>query len=170
MVLLILMFMGGIALILIGKLSIQKYEITLEEYEEFDSIETAQLVTSLYEIRCAKQGFEDGCIDIHKALAFSLSTDISTPALRSQNEVIHDHYYDIFYNAKIEVKEIYPWRRNITLYEHNASNPDVNGRITQSTELIRIPVSLYNSSQDIHSFATLEVSQLLVSGLATVEP
>lgn len=144
MVLFILMFMGAIALVFVGKMGMNKYQITLEQYEDLDSIETAQLVTSLYEVRCTKQGFEENCIDIHKALAFANMT--------TKDDIAHLYYYGLLKNSKVLLREIYPGNENITLFEHNAS-------IRQSGELIRIPISLYNSSDDTHAFATLEITR-----------
>lgn len=144
MVLFIIMFMGAIALIFVGKMGIGKYEETLEKYEDLDSIETAQLVTSLYEIRCTKQGFEQSCIDKHKAIVFANMT--------KENETAHQFYYSTLKNSKVDVREIYPEQTIITLFEHNASE-------RQSGEFIRIPVSLYNSSGDTHAFAVLEITR-----------
>lgn len=145
-VIILIMIIAVFALVFTTKMATSKYEIKITEYEELDAVETAQIVTNLYELRCSKEGVQATCVDKYKAIALAQVAQTPTAYL---------YYYDLFKNAKVTLKEIYPNQETYVLYEVNATNT-TKGQISNS---IVIPVSLYDAAKDTVSFGVLQVER-----------
>lgn len=143
MVIIILAILGIIGLVFYANFAKQEYEIKFNEYEELNALETAQLVTSLYELRCAKPGVTDLCFDLHKVVAFSSLKD---------NYV--DYYYDIFRNSKVTLQIIYPTSRaeEFIIYSQDASN-------SQNVRRIDIPIPVHDGATDELLFGVLTIER-----------
>ena len=145
LVIIFVLLIGVFALIFTARMAADKYRVKAQEYRELDSVETGQLVTSLYELKCEKEGSEATCVDQHKALAMA-----ATQAAH------HDYYYELFKNARITLVKVYPDpEERLVLYAVNASDD----KFGQSTDQLIIPVSLYNATSRSVSFGMLVIER-----------
>jgi len=145
MVLIIVVIIGIVAFVFYVRMTEDKIQGKLIEIEELNAVETAQLASSLYELRCSKPGVTDLCFDIHKALALQ--------DLRTTNPTLFfTYYYDLFGDAKITLQRIYPADDDIILYDNNAGTQ-------QTVKRLAIPVPLHNSSDDTTTFGILIIEK-----------
>ncbi len=139
-VLIILLFLGMLVFNFYFQSATADLQLHQSNVEEFNVLETAQLASNLDELKCPEQ--EGICFDIHKAIAMSEIKLDDT-----------DYYQELFLNAKITLKEIYPYRRDIIIYWDNASNNN------QTNLPALLPVMIYNGTADRHSFGILQVER-----------
>ncbi len=138
MVLIILLLLGIVTFIFYFNSAKGDLELHLANVEEYNVLETAQIASNLQELKCPEA--EGICFDVHKAKAMS------------QLE-LGDYYQDIFLNAKITLKGIYPSKEEYILYWDNASNR------TQSSVPALLPVTMHNSTSGKNTFGILVVER-----------
>jgi len=133
----VLVAFGFMFYLRINKTSIQTQ---LEKGIDLMAIEITQKAGFLPELQCStKNVITDNCIDILK--------------LESAEKLINENkedYYDLFFFSEITVQEIYPDKKEITLY----SNPTEG----TSSIFIPVPVLLYNATGDEYYFAVINVT------------
>ncbi|MBD3209341.1 hypothetical protein GF367_02895 [Candidatus Woesearchaeota archaeon] len=145
-VIILILIIGVFALVFFANMTKAKYQVRLGQYEDLNAVETAHIVNSLYELRCAKTGATEVCVDKHKALAFA-------QLQQDEPELVNDYYFDLFRYSRIELQEIYPEGHNYTLYEVNASS---QGQVVKA---LVMPVAIYNNSAGTNSFGILSVER-----------
>jgi hypothetical protein len=100
--------------------------------QELSTIEIANAVSELPELKCSESGVDKvKCLDWHKIIA--MNDTINNPA----DKKAYLFYNNYFKNSKITVRELYPYERNITIYDANLSK-------STKTLLIPIPISIKN--------------------------
>lgn len=152
MVIIILMIVGVIALVFYFNMAKEDYRVKSREYDDLDTLETAQIVSNLYELKCAKPGVSNVCFDIHKAQ--------SVAALRGDGEDgFNDYYYYLFRNSKVALTQYYPSHQELIIYWQNASAADNVGNNPQSVNTVVIPVIIHNSSAETNGFGVLTVER-----------
>ena len=146
-VVILILVLAAFALIFTAGQAKQKYQIMTDTYQELDAVETAQVVTSLYELRCAKEGMESTCVDLYKAQALQETIKADSAAAL--------YYYDLLRNAKITLEQVYPPLNDpeMVIYESNATEG------TQGARSVMIPVSIYDAAKDTLAFGTLTVQR-----------
>lgn len=145
-VIILIIILAMFGLIFSASQAKEKYQIRIDTYESFNAVETAQIVTSLYELRCAKEGLESTCVDIYKVRALQKEM--------LANEEAYYYYNNLLRDAKITLQEIYPEEReSITIYEVNASEG------LQEKKFVVIPVSIHDPTTDRLSFGILTVER-----------
>ncbi len=138
MVIVILLILGVLTFTFYFGSAKDQLELHLTNVQELNVLETAQIASNLHELKCPEA--EGLCFDIHKAQAMS---QLDKP----------DYYQELFLNAKITLKEIYPEEAEYVLYWDNASN------LTQSSYPALLPVTIYNSTSDRKAFGLLVVER-----------
>ncbi|MFP4523775.1 MAG: hypothetical protein ACLFO2_00470 [Candidatus Woesearchaeota archaeon] len=144
-VIILILIILVIALVFSARMAEEKYKVQVSGFQEGDSVETAQTVTNLFELKCDKEGLKTTCIDKHKAMAFA--------NLLEDNETAKGYYSQLFFDSKVVLNQIYPPGQNLTLYEHNATDQ------TQVSQPFLIPVSIHNASADTMAFGILHIER-----------
>jgi len=120
--------------------SMSSVERDTYEATSLESIQVAQTINYLPELRCYRHGVViENCIDKYKAEAYSQLVD--------QNLDNKLYYFDQFKHSTIEIQELYPGDLYLMLY--NYSGNDTTGRATN------IPVTIWDPITDTNSFALL---------------
>lgn len=145
-VIILVMILAVFALIFTASQAKDKYHIKVDSYEEFNAVETAQIVTSLYELRCAKEGLQSTCVDFYKAQA--LADIVQT------DDQARLYYYDLFRNAKITLSTVYPGeQKEFIIYEVNATEG------MQEVKSVVIPVSIHDAGSNKIIFGILSIQR-----------
>ncbi len=125
--------------VLKGSIEIQK-----EESIQLNAIEVAQRASSLPELQCSEDNIvSDNCIDVIK---LQIAADII-----NANEI---HYYDKLLFSKIIISEIYPDKKEWTLYDRPLAQ--FSNKIVTN-----IPISLFDPVSNKNSFGIMNVELFL---------
>ena len=120
------------------------HKLLADGQQELSAVQTAQFVTSLYELRCAKNGMKTACIDQYKAEAFKTLTTAQPLA-----------YYTQLGYATITLDQVYPQTDTsdfpVTVYNETPST------IGYETVTLIIPIAIHNPIQDTLAFGTLTI-------------
>jgi hypothetical protein len=156
-VIIIIMIIIIFAIMFVAKGAKSKLEGKILENNEMDAVATAEIVTNLYELKCAKEGLKATCIDLHKAKA--LAKFIQGDAMQPKDDVMYLYYYNLFKDAKITITIIYPPiaspANEYVIYVSDASKNPKN----QQTKPIIIPVSIHDAATDKVSFGVLTIAR-----------
>jgi len=121
---------------------IQIFSIASETQETGDlrSIEITQLASHLPWLQCSSKNIVvDNCFDILRLEEFG--------SIVKDNEI---YFFDEFLYSMITVEQIYPDKRNFTIY--NNSRDDVSAIFTP------VPILLYNSTHKKYNLGVLRVT------------
>jgi|GEM_PF-1330010 len=115
-------------------------------------IELAQRLSSWPELECSVLGATDFlCIDITKLMVFE---DFLAES-RNQSTYAQNYYFDLLKKSRIVITEVYPYNTHTpgrdywVLYEHPGA--------TKTTDIVSIPVSLYNPITRTYAFGIMDV-------------
>jgi hypothetical protein len=113
------------------------------EATQLESIQVAQTINYLPELRCYRQGVViENCIDYYKLIAFS--------DLMNQSVDNRLYYFDQFRHSEITLREIYPVSDQVfTIYDY--SEGERTGRATH------IPITVWYPTTDTNTFAMLTI-------------
>ncbi|MBN1275146.1 hypothetical protein JXA12_02545 [Candidatus Woesearchaeota archaeon] len=150
LVIIFVLIIGVIALVFVARMQEDKIAVRLDEYESLNAVETAQLVTNLYDLRCAKPGLTETCVDLHKAKAVASILEDPGPA--------RDYYYSLFKDARITLVQAYPPPAGtddgkLVLYDVGP------GEGNRTTTALHIPVSVHNASANTLGFGMLVIER-----------
>ena len=116
------------------------------EFAELESIEVAQIASSLSEVQCSfTNDQEPSCFEKERLDAFVNVTNKETLLTR-------EYYVSRLGDALIEIEEIYPGNETWTLY----NNTLPNGTRYSGLPVI-IPVSLYQASMEEYHYGILRI-------------
>ncbi len=152
-VVLIIMFLLALSLMFYGKVKGSSIKEAGKRASEVEFISLAKLVLSLPELSCSTaQVIDEGCVDLYKAEILSEKISEAFNSEDKMNSFVFNYYLDLFGNSKIELKEVYPEQRNITLY--NATLDEYTSR-----QVERIPVVVYDPKDDRNTLGVLVLTR-----------
>ena len=112
----------------------------IEEARQLKAVEIAQRASSMPEVQCSEENIViENCIDL-------LKLDAAADIIDS-NKIF---YFDRLLFSNISINEIYPERRNWTLYESALGN--FTSKISTN-----IPISLFNATNKKYYFGVMKV-------------
>jgi hypothetical protein len=148
-VLLIFFVLLGFGLIFYSNVMGSSIDDTAEEQFELRAIQTAQLVSFLPELQCTSPTSTnivvDDCFDVLKVEA--LSEILEDP---SNQKIKNEYYFDSFGDSNIYIEQVYPSVSKWTIYDRKKPG-------SKSKSSIKIPVSLYDATENIYNFGVLNV-------------
>lgn len=118
---------------------------------DLSTIQIAQQASFLPEIQCTiKQVVKDNCIDLYKAISFR---EMIYEETNEAEKLRYEYYFDLFGRSNVTIEEIYPNKRNITIYDRDN---DIEGGYRSNK--VFVPVSLYNATNKEYSFGLLTIT------------
>ncbi len=122
---------------------VQKGSSDVRQTEAYDikAVEIAQKTSYLPELRCSSKNVQvEDCFDVYKLdVIFNNNLFVSNI----------EYYYDLFERSTISINETYPDKREWRLYDRSNEN--------MSKISTKIPLSLYNASDESYSLGVLYV-------------
>lgn len=110
-----------------------------EKSTDLMAIEVTQKASFLPELQCSKKNIvSDNCIDLFKLE--------SADAIISENQI---DYYDLFFGSEIVVEEIYPDKKQWTIYNNTLNDT--------SSIFTPVPILLYNTTSNDYYFGVLTI-------------
>ncbi len=149
MVLVILVIIGIFALTYYAGNAKQELLEKLKEVEQETSIETAQTLSNLPEIKCSGD-IKLFCFDKYKAEALKETIN--------EDENASEYYRELLKKAKITLKTIYPEEQEIIIYD-NPYKKQEGQESTKITSPLVIPVPIYDPLNDRKEFGLLIIEK-----------
>jgi len=115
-------------------------------------VELAHRLSSWPELECSVAGTtEFVCLEVTKLMLLGDFINKS----KQENTYAFNYYYDLLKNSKIIVTEVYPSHTQTLGKDYWVlyNNPG----ITKTTDLVSVPVSLYNPLTKTYAFGTMEL-------------
>lgn len=117
------------------------------KFAELESIEKAQISSSLGELRCSMTGTEQtSCFEVERIQAFINLTE-EHPRLTQQ------YYFSKLGDTQIVIEQVYPTEEQWLVYNNTLSDS-----VRQSGLPVIIPVSLYSSARQTYGYGVMYVT------------
>ncbi|MFH1506302.1 MAG: hypothetical protein ABIE94_04945 [archaeon] len=116
-----------------------------EQFNQFDAVKLANAVSNMPELLCSQQKVIDiNCVDKYKIIALQDSVG------EGAGSKAFFYYRSLLGNSRITVEQLYPKKRNYTVYDNNFT-------AAQDTKAILIPINIYDGINDTKAFGVLRV-------------
>ncbi len=139
-IVIILIFFG---VIFWNNVSRSSGEEALKQDQELETIQIANLIPNMPELKCYEGGSEPvGCLDWYKIIAFNKTLDEDSKA--------KEYYAQYFAHTKITIVKVYPEELNVTIFDASIDGAVKGVKIT-------IPVNIYDPVLRKNSYGLIVV-------------